>query len=96
MIVLEELLHLNEEKEVINIKNPKNLSGEQQIIPNTMRKKDRVAYSAIGGAILAVSLILLGTSFLMGLKENPPVLLVAIVTGAIGFYLVYSIAYKQK
>lgn len=60
-----------------------------------MRKGERVTYSALGGAIIAISVILLLAIIIAGLRDFS-ISVVAIVTGIVGFYLIYAVAYRRR
>ena len=78
------------------VKNiPVNLSHKPEI-ESIMKKKDRVVYSAMGGGLLTAGILLSVSALISGLKDNTSIFLVAVITGIIGFYLIYSIAYKQR
>lgn len=72
-----------------------NIINEREIKVGTMRRVNRILYASLGGAIIAISAILLLAVISAGLKDIQ-VLGIAIATGIVGLYLIYGIAYSKR
>lgn len=70
-----------------------NIINKKEIKTDTMKKSERVSYSAIGGAIIAVSSLFLLALTATRVENNILPFIVVVVTIVLGFFLIWT-AYK--